>query len=104
MKKILVGILIGSLLTIGATKIINNNNNKIKIERVITESEDGWYVSPGEKIILLNNGSWVNINEDESHYEFQPVELGDWSYEVDNYSQLKNLVETYYNIKLTGQY
>lgn len=67
----------------------------IKIEAILTESTENFHIEKGEYGIELSDGSWASVNLEKNHYEFQPVELGDWSYELENLTQLENVIKTY---------
>lgn len=45
----------------------------------------------------FQDGSWFVYNDNE--YVFQPVELGDWNYELENKEQLRNIIATYFIYK-----
>lgn len=45
----------------------------------------------------FQDGSWFVCNDNE--YVFQPVELGDWDYELENKEQLRNIMATYFIYK-----
>lgn len=45
----------------------------------------------------FQDGSWFVYND--SEYIFQPVELGDWNYELENKEQLRDIMATYFIYK-----
>ena len=45
----------------------------------------------------FQDGSWFVYND--SEYIFQPVELGDWDYELENKEQLRDVMATYFIYK-----
>ena len=45
----------------------------------------------------FQDGSWFVCND--SEYIFQPVELGDWDYELENKEQLRDIMATYFIYK-----
>lgn len=45
----------------------------------------------------FQDGSWFVCNDNE--YVFQPVELGDWNYELENKEQLRDIMATYFIYK-----
>ena len=45
----------------------------------------------------FQDGSWFVYNDNE--YVFQPVELGDWNYELENKEQLRDIMATYFIYK-----
>lgn len=106
MKKFVVLSLLTTLLIGGLIGYVVglNETQYIKVEKTLTESTDDIYIENGDKYIELTNGSWIIINEQNKTYEFQPIELGDWSYEVNSLDELQKIVETYINIHNIGQY
>lgn len=106
MKKFVVLSLLTTLLIGGLVGYVVglNETQYIKVEKTLTKSTDDIYIENGDKYIELTNGSWIIINEQNETYEFQPIELGDWSYEVNSLDELQKIVETYINIHNIGQY
>lgn len=45
----------------------------------------------------FQDGSWFVCDDNE--YVFQPVELGDWNYELENKEQLRDIMATYFIYK-----
>ena len=68
----------------------------------VTEDDPNFYKEDGSRLFELTDGSWFIINEEKGEYIFQPVDLGDWNYQVDNMEQLENIVKTYISMKNTG--
>lgn len=101
-KNVLMGMVIGGLLVIGVNNL--QKVNEIKILREITQSEEGIHLENGDKFTEFTDGSFCITNEENGTYIFQPVDLGDWNYEVDNIKDLENIVKTYLNIKNNGNY
>lgn len=91
-----IGVIIGVLIVVGFK--IKDKNEKITIERTITQSEDG------DILTELSDGSFIIINEEKNIYEFQPVDLGDWSYELSSKTELDKIVQTYISIKNNGSF
>ena len=48
------------------------------------------------KVYEFTDGSWFICNNAENEYVFQPVELGDWDYELENQEQLGKIMATYF--------
>lgn len=67
----------------------------VRVERVLTESTDTFYLDSGDYGIEFSNGSWGIVNEYTNTYIFQPAELGDWDYQVNTLEQFENIVRTY---------
>lgn len=55
-------------------------------------------------IYILNNDSWIYIDRVNNIYEFCPIELGDWSYNLNTEADLYNIVQTYKSIYEYGYY
>lgn len=49
-----------------------------------------------ENIYIFSDDSWFLLDREKGEYIFQPVELGDWDYEVENEIQLKKIIATYF--------
>lgn len=97
MALLIAGIIIGT----GVTMFNQNKNTqpKVEIKRIVTEAEDGIYIEEGDKFIELTDGSYMIINEYKQYYSFQPIEMNDWNYEVNNKEQLDDMVKIYINNK-----
>lgn len=58
-----------------------------------------------DKVYEFTDGSWFICNSAENEYVFQPVELGDWDYELENKEELSKIMATYfiskYNVEET---
>lgn len=65
---------------------------------------ENYYLEDGDIVVEFTDGSWALCNEKENMYVFQPVDLGDWDYHVDNAQQLENIIKTYLSMKNTGMY
>ena len=48
------------------------------------------------KVYELTDKSWFLIDRENNKYIFQPVELGDWDYELNSEKELKNIIATYF--------
>lgn len=105
MKKLVKALGLIGVLALGIVIGANLNKNeveKVHITRVEIESQEDVYLEKGEKYIELSDGSFYIYGN--GNYMFQPVDLGDWDYEVETYEQLMNLVNTYLSMKNTGVY
>ena len=78
----------------GALITIKIKNEYIKYYYEYTSNNIYNYVIENN-IIILKDGSWINVELN----EFQPVELGDWSYKVNNKEELKKIIASYYIYK-----
>lgn len=70
-----------------AIGIIFNNSNKNKF--LIQETEY-------KNVYELEDKSWFLIDKENNKYIFQPVELGDWDYELNSEEELRNIIATYF--------
>lgn len=71
--------------TILAFFIINNKNNCLEF----TETEY-------ENVYEFKDKTWFILDRENQEYIFQPVELGDWDYELDTEKELKKILATYF--------
>ena len=69
------------------SKMIENGNLKDLFE----------YQYVNYTVYEFQDGSWFVCNDNE--YIFQPVELGDWNYELENKEQLRDIMATYFIYK-----
>ena len=69
------------------TSFIIQETNEDKFE--ITKTEYN-------KVYELTDKSWFLIDRENNKYIFQPVELGDWDYELNSEKELKNIIATYF--------
>lgn len=69
------------------TSFIIQETNEDKFE--ITKTEYN-------KVYELTDKSWLLIDRENNKYIFQPVELGDWDYELNSEEELKNIIATYF--------
>ena len=65
--------------------IINNKNNCLEF----TETEY-------ENVYEFKDKTWFILDRENQEYIFQPVELGDWDYELDTEKELKKILATYF--------
>ena len=61
-------------------------------------NEDKFKITKTEynKVYELTDKSWFLIDRENNKYIFQPVELGDWDYELNSEEELKNIIATYF--------
>lgn len=91
-------------------KDINEIQTKeVYLTRVLTKennTDEDIVLGEGEIYYEYNDGSWAIADFGKNKFEFQPVEMGDWSIDVDNYEQLKDVVYTFVDqetsLRLTG--
>lgn len=95
---LILGMIIGGVFTKITAPAGKETKEKISVVEVYTCENDG------DVITEYSDGSWSCVNSENGVYEFQPIEMGDWSYVVDTKEQLDNLVATYKNIKEIGMY
>lgn len=69
------------------TSFIIQETNEDKFE--ITKTEYN-------KVYELTDKSWFLIDRENNKYIFQPIELGDWDYELNSEEELKNIIATYF--------
>lgn len=69
------------------TSFIIQETNEDKFEITKTECN---------KVYELTDKSWFLIDRENNKYIFQPVELGDWDYELNSDEELKNIIATYF--------
>lgn len=60
--------------------------------------EDKFEITKTEynKVYELTDKSWFLIDKENNKYIFQPVELGDWDYELNSEEELRNIIATYF--------
>ncbi|MBM7836303.1 hypothetical protein [Clostridium sardiniense] len=95
---------------IGLNRVVTNNNiNKINkqpitIVRTLTQSTDDVKLNKGDVYKQYSNDSWSIENESTNTFEFQPMETGDWNFELNNKKDFDKLVQTYLSIQNNGFY
>ena len=129
MKNLLKGLMVAGVFGLGVVLGLELNNKVVekpiekpveiieevytteKVKVVDTYYQEGtdqkygdFYLEDGDTLTLLSDGSWSICNKKSNLYIFQPVDLGDWDYELDNAEQLEKIVKTYISIKNTGSY
>mgnify|MGYP006918879936 CR=1 FL=1 len=72
------------LLAVSVTLYHSNTN-----ELLIQETEY-------KNVYELKDKSWFLIDRENNKYIFQPIELGDWDYELNSEEELKNIIATYF--------
>mgnify|MGYP003275941074 CR=1 FL=1 len=77
-------------------------NDKIEVKEIVTESREGLYLECSEKYVELTDGSFIIYGN--GNYIFQPVDLGDWNYELESEEDLRNIVLTYKSMKENGNF
>lgn len=82
----------------------NKLNKTVKVKKILYETTDNFHIEEGEIGIEFTDGSWASINQAKGNYVFQPVSMGDWSYNFDNIEDFKNCITTYLNIANDGTY
>lgn len=95
-NKIIKGLILS--MTIGLAFTIGKNfdtKENIKVENVLYQSTDSFYIEDGEIGIEFTDGSWASVNQDKDIYVFQPISMGDWSYNFDNLEDFEKCVKTY---------
>lgn len=78
-------ILYSTLLAVSITLSHSNNKNKFKVAE--TEYKN---------VYELKDKSLFILDRQNNEYVFIPVELGDWDYTLNNETELKKIIETYY--------
>lgn len=63
-------------------------------EEINTDVFDTHYVD--YNVWEFSDKSWFICSDTENMYVFQPVELGDWDYEVENREELSKIMATYF--------
>ena len=119
MKNLVKGLVLAGVLGLGIIIRAGLNKPAEKVEPVAQEKVvvefvwyqegnvqelEGYYLEDGDTVVELTDGSWAISNRKINNYVFQPVELGDWDYTVDNAEQLENLIKTYLSMKNTGTF
>lgn len=83
---IIIFIILYSIILIISITLCNSNN---KNEFIIQKTEY-------KNIYELKDKSWFLIDKENNKYIFQPVELGDWDYELNSEEELRNIIATYF--------
>lgn len=68
---------------------------KVEIQEVLRETSEKFVLDDSEIGVILTDGSWASIDQEKNVYEFQPIEMGDWSYNFDSLEKLENAMKTY---------
>ena len=103
------GIIIGANLNKPVEKIAPATEEKVGVaftwyQEGNNQELEGYYLDDGDIVVEFTDGSWAICNQKENNYIFQPVDLGDWDYTVDNTQQLENIIKTYLSMKNTGMF
>lgn len=80
---IIISLVICLIIYLGIIK--NNKDDCIEI----TKSEY-------KNVFYLKDNSWFILDRENQEYIFQPVELGDWDYELNTEKELKKILATYF--------
>lgn len=105
MRKKVLALVLSSVIGFSIGLISSNviSKEEVKPVTIIGENTE-WQGDVGDRFYELSDGSYFVINTTKDQYIFQPTDLGDWDYELDNIEQLNNIVKTYISIKNTGGY
>ena len=102
MKNILKGLLLAGVLGMGILIGLNLKNEKvekIELKTIEYQSKENLYLEDGDIYFELTDGSWGIINKNNNEYIFQPYQLGDWDYNLDNFDDYEKLIKTYMEIE-----
>lgn len=110
MKNLVKGLILAGVFVAGmfaGSKFIKPVEKEVGIEYVWYQKGDiqeldGYYLEDGDTVVELTDGSWALYNPEKNLYIFQPVDLGDWDYEVENAEKLENIIKTYLSMKNNG--
>ncbi len=85
------------------------NQKEIEVTEVYYQDGDvqeyeGFYLEDGDTLVMLSDDSFGIANLQKNTFSFQPVEMGDWDYELDNQKQFENIIKTYLSMKNNGYY
>lgn len=90
-------------------EVVEVENKKVTVEYVWEQQGDeqeldGFYLENGDVVVMLSDESFALMNREKNQYLFLPIDLGDWDYELENETQLENIIKTYLSMKNTGTY
>lgn len=88
----------------GEVYSFNSSKDKVKVKNIITESNQDFYLDPGDIITEYSDGSYTIENTVNNTYIFQAACLGDWEYICSSKEELNKIVNTYLSIKNNGYY
>ena len=74
---------------------VEKKSEPVQVTNVLYESTDTFKIEEGEIGIELSDGSWASVNQLKGYYIFQPVDLGDWCYELESLEEVENIIKTY---------
>lgn len=110
---ILIGIIIGLMVSkhvqnvkantkpTAAIQQEQNNNQPVRLVKVLTESTEDIKLDPHETYKEYSNGAWTLENDYTHKYELGIPELEDWTYELNSRKDFDHITQTYfYNIDL----
>ncbi|MGU8679078.1 hypothetical protein ACV3Q3_13045 [Clostridium perfringens] len=104
---IIVGIIIGMLISnhiqnvkvntkpVAATQQEQNNNQLVRLTKVLTESTEDIKLDPHEVYRELSDNSYSLENDSTKEYTFTPSIMGDWDLKANSKEELKNMILTY---------
>lgn len=86
------------VILLGITGIYYNIQIYQVSEQIKYEKEKNLFetCNVNDKVYKFTDGSWFICDNTENEYVFQPVELGDWDYEVENREELSKIMATYF--------
>ena len=86
------------VISLGITGIYYNIQIYQVSEQIKNEKEKNLFetCNVNDKVYEFTDGSWFICDSAENEYVFQPVELGDWDYELDNQEELGKIMATYF--------
>lgn len=89
--------------------VVEVKKEKVEVTEVYYQDGDiqeyeGFYLEDGDTLIMLSDDSFGIANLQKNTFSFQPVDLGDWDYTVDNQQQFENIIKTYLSMKNNGWY
>ncbi|MBI6005855.1 hypothetical protein H8J86_07805 [Clostridium perfringens] len=108
---IVIGVIIGMLISnhvikantkpVVAVQQEQNNNQPVRLVKVLTESTEDIKLDPHEVYKEYSNGSWTLENDYTHKYELGIPELEDWTYELNSRKDFDHITQTYFdNINL----
>lgn len=78
-----------------------NNNQPVRLVKVLTESTEDIKLDPHEVYKEYSNGAWTLENDYTHKYELGIPELEDWTYELNSRKDFDHITQTYFdNINL----
>lgn len=87
-----IGIISMILIIILSTGILITSNIIPRINKNIFEITKSEY----KNVYDFQDKSWFILDKENEYYIFQAVELGDYDYQLNNETELKNVIKTYF--------